>query len=94
MELLAEFGGIGGLTASGMLLLAVFLIMRGDLVARKVHEEVKQERDKWRQAAEKSDSRADALSNNLKELLDSQKTIVAIAEAIQGLPEIDSEVKK
>ena len=41
----------GTITPSGVLLLVVVLILRGDLVPRKIHEEVKTERDFYRNVA-------------------------------------------
>lgn len=83
MNLLAELGGIGGITTGGILLLTVWLIIRGDLVPRKMHEEVKGDRDKWMKAAQLAWDRGDRQAEQIDELLQAQKTVVAIAEAIQ-----------
>lgn len=91
MDFLAELGGIGGLTASGVVLVAVLLILRGDLIPRKTHEEVKNDRDKWREAAQKSWTRSDKQAEQIDELLQSQKTVVAFAEAIQKEAEGEGE---
>lgn len=40
-----------GLGWGGLIFFAVLLIMRGDIVSRKVHEEVKADRDLWRSTA-------------------------------------------
>lgn len=91
MNWLAELGGIGNITASGVIILAVILIMRGDLIPRKVHEEVKQERDKWRETAQLAWQSTDRQSDQIDDLIKAQETVVALAEAIQNRVEVDRE---
>ena len=66
----------GSLGPSGLLALAVLLIIRGDLVPRGVMRQVEQDRDHWRGIA------LQAMSTNA-ELIEPAKTS---AHVIQSLP--------
>lgn len=62
---------------SGLLTLAVLLIIRGDLVPRRVHEAVVNDRDHWREIA------LQAMSTNA-ELIEPARTS---AHVIQSIPQ-------
>lgn len=54
MDWFGELGGLGTLSASGLLALVVLFIMRGALVPRRTVDDIKEDRDRWRSAAEES----------------------------------------
>ena len=83
MDILSQLGGVGTLSAAGLLGLVVLLIMRGDLVPRRTHEEMRGDRDAWRAAAEVERKRQDAQGEQIDELIDSHRTVVHVIETLQ-----------
>jgi hypothetical protein len=64
---------IVGLTPAGLLLLAVLMVFTGRLVPRSTHQDVKDERDKWRQAYEASEEARLVSDAQTRELLEVAK---------------------
>ena len=83
MDVLGQLGGLGALSAAGLLGLMVLLIMRGDLVPRKIHEEVKADRDGWRKALDAERARHDLRAEQMDALLEGQETTIKLIEAFQ-----------
>lgn len=67
----------GSLGPSGLLALAVILIIRGDLIPRRTYEAVERDRDYWRMAAERRDAQLDALM---------RETVGTAVAALDALP--------
>lgn len=67
----------------GLLAFAVLLIIRGDLVPRRTFDAMVQDRDYWREAAERRENQFDALS-------ETARTAVAALDALP--PRRDAEV--
>lgn len=78
-----------GLTAPGLLMIAVLLLFTGRLFPRATVTDLKEERDTWRAAYEKErDARATANQQSI-ELLEGLRTnhaiVVAMFDAIKGM---------
>ena len=65
----------GTLGPSGLLAVAVLLIIRGDLLPRRAFEVLERERDYWRQACESKDA-------TIRELSESTATTAALLRAL------------
>lgn len=82
-------GGLGGIV-----LLGICLIMTGKLVPGRLHDEVRQDRDKWRLTAETSEKRGDVLSAQLEKLLTQGQTTETLMKAIHQAIERDAEERR
>lgn len=71
-----------------IIVLVVLLILRGDLVTRKVHEDMV---NVWKEAYDKQEQRGDVLEEALDKLTDGMDTVVRI---VQALPSAEEEVKE
>lgn len=65
-----------GLGWGGLIFLSVLLVIRGDLVPRKIHEEMRNDRDKWRESSERKDE-------TIRLLAQSSTTAAAALEALE-----------
>jgi len=76
-----------GLTAPTIIFIAVIMLMRGDIVAGKVHrervDEIKQDRDYWRSAHGVSEEARETALRQVDELVEGFKTVEAIANGIR-----------
>jgi hypothetical protein len=57
--------------------------MRGDIVSRKVHEDMKTDRDYWREAHGVSEQARQVLNRQNDALIEVGRTVEAIANAIR-----------
>lgn len=73
---------VGGLSAGALLTVVVLMILRGALVPRKTHEEVRADRDTFRQAWEASEERGRVRDAQTGELLESMKTLEKLIRAL------------
>ena len=94
-EFLATLGGVGGLSAAGLLALLLISFMRamikGDLLTRASVEDILEDRDYLREAFRKSQERNEAQIDQFEKLLESQETVVALAEALRRAARISEE---
>jgi len=81
-----EIGIPGGviILLVGILGFVMRAIVKGDLVSRKVHEEIRLDRDAWRNAATTSDARADEMVRQINPVIEGVKTVVQVLESIKG----------
>lgn len=81
-----EIGISGGVIVLlvGLLGFGIRAIIKGDLVARAVHDEIRADRDAWKSAAITSDARADELARQLVPITEGVKTVVAVLESIRA----------
>lgn len=77
-----------GWSAGGLLALVVLLVIRGDIIPRKWHEETRADRDKERDARQSQDARLDRQGEALDALVEGQATILAL---IKALPRSDDD---
>lgn len=82
-DIVAELGGIGGLSAASLLGVVVWLILTGRLVPRLVHQEVRDDRDRWKQTAEAKDATIATQAASINELLEVGQTA---AHVLRSLP--------
>lgn len=75
-----------GWSAGGLLALVVLLVIRGDMIPRKWHEETRADRDKEREARQSQDARLDKQGEALDALVEGQTTILML---IKALPRAD-----
>lgn len=71
-----------GWSAGGLLALVVLLVIRGDMIPRKWHEETRADRDKEREARQSQDARLDKQGEALDALVEGQATILMLIEAL------------
>ena len=79
---LTELNAFGPLTASGMVLLVVWLIIRGHLIPRSYYVELRADRDYWREAATKKETANRELLNQQSQLLDAALTTKKVIESL------------
>lgn len=79
-QLIAELGGLGTITPAGALIVTVLLIIHGSLMPRRYYDDMREERDQWKQFAIK---RLNQQSAQLEAISRSQTVTVAVAEAVQ-----------
>lgn len=79
---LSELNAFGPLTASGMVLLTVWLILRGHLIPRSYYAELKADRDYWRKASESKEQANRELLAQQRELLDAALTTQRVIESL------------
>ena len=77
-----------GWSAGGLLALVVLLVIRGDLIPRKWHDETRGDRDKEREARNAQDTRLDKQGEALDALVEGQATILML---IKALPRSDDD---
>lgn len=80
-QLIAALGGLGTITPAGALIITVFLIIRGSLMPRRYYDDIRKERDWWKQF---SIQRLNEQSAQLEAITRSQTVTVAVAEAVQN----------
>jgi len=74
---------LNGLTAPALLGLAILLLLLGKLIPRRTYEDLKDDRDRWREAHDKSESARKELLGTLDELLEHARTTESF---IRSLP--------
>ena len=77
---------VGGLSAAAILGIAVLMILRGQLVPRRTHDEVRTDRDTWRAAWEASEEARRVQAQQLGELLELAKTTDHFIRALPRPP--------
>lgn len=77
---------VGGLSASAILTIVVLMILRGALVPRSTHQEVRSDRDTWRDAWEASEEARRVQAQQLGELLELAKTTDQFIRALPRPP--------
>jgi hypothetical protein len=65
---------ITGLSIGTLLTLVFLMVMRGDLVPRRTHEETRADRDTWRKAWEASEEARRVQAAQLSDLMELAKT--------------------
>lgn len=87
---LSELNNFGPLTASGLVLAAVWLIFRGNLVPRIYYDEMRASRDKLQATLEMRDETIRELVSQQRELIDGNLTtrrlIEALSESLEEIP--------
>jgi hypothetical protein len=78
-----------GYTAPALLGMFVLMLMRGDIVSRKVHEDMKSDRDYWRSAHANSEAARLTSSKQVDVLVEGFRTVDVIATAIHSLAKED-----
>lgn len=73
---------VGVLAPSGLLALAVLLVLTGRLVPRSTYKDALEERDKWHKAADMSEHARDLDAEANRELLELARTTVALLRAL------------
>ena len=71
-----------GWSAGGLLALVVLLVIRGDIIPRKWHEETRADRDQEREARHAQEVRLDKQGEALDALVEGQATILALIKAL------------
>ena len=71
-----------GWSAGGLLALVVLLVIRGDMIPRKWHEETRADRDKEREARSSQEARLDKQGEALDALVEGQATILMLIKAL------------
>lgn len=80
--------GLGNLTASGVVLLIVLMVLRGTLVTKRQLDEQRQETAYWRTAHGVSEEARRMQAQQMQELLEGNRTIRAVLHALP-LPPAD-----
>lgn len=80
--IMAELNNFGPLTASGLVLTAVWLIFRGNLVPRIYYDEMRASRDKLQATVDKRDDTIRELLSQQRELLDGNLTTTRVIESL------------
>lgn len=76
-----------GLTAPGLLLIAVLMVLTGRLVPKSTHEQTVKERDQWRAAYEVAELARSTQEAQTRELLEVAKTSTAVLTALHEFSE-------
>ena len=76
---MAQFGP---LTMSGMVMVAIWLVFRGHLVPRVYYDEMRADRDRWKEACEREEETSRELISQNSLLLDASLTTQRIVESL------------
>lgn len=82
MDLLAGLGSLAPLTPTAVVLLAVLLIFRGQLVPKLYYDEMRTSRDRLQAAVEKRDETIADLVGQQADLIDALQTTKHALEAL------------
>ena len=89
-QLIAELGGLGTITPASALILTVILIIRGSLTPRRHFDDMRKERDLWKDLALR---RFQEQGSQIDAMIRSHAVTVAVAEAVQRAGESPAEVE-
>lgn len=77
------WAAIGGLTPSGMLILAVWLILTGKIVPKSTYDVMVKARDDWQATAQKKQEIIHTLTETVREQSVVSDTVVKVMSAVQ-----------
>ncbi|MGW4810566.1 hypothetical protein ACWEPB_02825 [Kitasatospora cineracea] len=88
MDELAGLGMIQG-GAVGLVALIVLMVLRGLLVPRRLYEDMREERDRWRAAHEVSEEARHEAQDQAGELLELSRTAIPLLRALPSPPQAE-----
>lgn len=78
-----SWAAIGGLTPSGLLILAVWLVLTGRIVPKSTYEVMVKARDDWQATAQKKQEIIHTLSETVRDQSAVSDTVVKVMSAVQ-----------
>jgi hypothetical protein len=73
---------VGGISLSGLVVMFVLAILTGRLIPRATHELMLNDRDQWRDAAQKHAETVAEQSKQITELMEAGRTALHVAESL------------
>jgi hypothetical protein len=82
---------IAGFSAPAILLLVVILILRGQLIPRRTYDDIKEDRDQWRDNCRQSEAARSMQDQQILELIEQSRTSTGLLQAISAAARMKNE---
>jgi hypothetical protein len=80
-----------GLSAPAILLLVVVLILRGQLIPRRTYDDIKEDRDQWRDNCRQSEAARSMQDQQILELIEQSRTSTGLLQSIAAAARVRNE---
>lgn len=80
-----------GLSAPTILLFVVILVLRGQLIPRRTYDDIKEDRDQWRDNCRQSEAARTMQDQQILELLEQSRTSTGLLQALAAAARVRNE---